>query len=405
MRIAFVMTQSIESPSANGRFFPLAVELARCGHQVTVIALHHDYRHLEHRVFQQDGVTVEYVGQMHVRKVGNAKHYYGPLTLLWIAARATLGFVRALWRTPADLIQVCKPQPMNTLAAWIVHRLRGLPVFVDSDDYEAANNRFHGQWQQRAVAWFEDWSLSFASGVTAGNVFIADRIKDLGYPAERLVVVTNGVSRARFACLAQPDTPLRLQQLRSELQLGTDDPVVVYVGSMSLVSHALDLLLHAFARVTTAIPDAILLLVGAGEDFDKLRAMAHQLGLNGRTRFIGRVAPALVPYYFRLGRVAVDPLYRSVTADSSFSLKMVESLAAGVPVVTADAGGRPAAVDGAGLVVPPGNPEALADALTKVLLDGELAQRLRAATSTAAASQYWERKVGQFIQLYEGAAQ
>ena len=402
MHIAFLMTQSVESPSANGRFFPLAVELVHCGHQVTIFALHHDYRRLEHKTVQQEGVIVEYVGQMHVHKTGNEKHYYGPLSLIWIAALATLGFLRALWRTPADLIQVCKPQPMNTLAAWVVHRLRDVPVYVDCDDYEAVNNRFQGGWQQRPVAWFEDRSLSFASGVTAGNAFLADRIKDLGYPVERLVVVTNGVSRRRFACLTQPDTPRRLQQLRTELHLRPDHRVVVYVGSMSLVSHAIDLLLDAFAQVAATIPDAVLVLVGGGEDFDKLRGMAHQLGLNERTRFVGRVALAVIPYYFRLGEVAVDPLHRNLTSDSSFSLKMVESLAAGVPCITADAGGRRAAVGAAGLVVPPGDCEALVGALTSVLSDSALAQRLRAATSSVAAEHYWDRKVDQFIHLYEG---
>ena len=293
---------------------------------------------------------------------------------------------------------------MNTLAAWIVHRLRGLPVFVDSDDYEAVNNRFQGAWQQRLVAWFEDWSLSFATGVTAGNVFIADRVKGLGYPAEQLVLVTNGVSRRRFACLDEPDTPMRLQQLRAELHLQPWHRVVVYVGSMSLVSHAIDLLLNAFVTVAATIPDAVLLLVGGGEDFDKLRGIAQQLGLSERTRFIGHIAAAAVPYYFRLGHVTVDPLHRNVTSESSFSLKMVESLAAGVPCITADAGGRAAAVGAAGLVVPPGDCEALADALSAVLSNPELAQRLRAATLAAAADHYWDRKVAQFIQLYEGAS-
>src|SRR5690606_34375461 len=170
--ITFLLTQSLESPSGGGRYFPLAKALVGQGHRVTIFALHHNYHELERRRFVRDGVTVEYVGQMHVLKANNRKTYFHPLAMIGITLVATLKLARAALREPGDLIHVAKGQPMNGIAAWIAHRLRRVPVFLDSDDYEAVHNRFGGRWQQRIVAWFEDWIPSFASGITVGNTFI-----------------------------------------------------------------------------------------------------------------------------------------------------------------------------------------------------------------------------------------
>ena len=209
MRITFLLTQSLESPGGGGRYFPLAKALVAEGYQVTILALHHNYRELNRRRFVRDGVNVAYVGQMHVRKKGNRKEYFNPLALLWITAVATLRLSYAALRQPADLIHVGKSQPMNGLAAWVAHQVRGVPVYIDSDDYEAINNRFSGPWQQRLVAWFEDWLPSFAAGLTVGNTFIGERFATLGYPVQQIALVPNGADRDTLSLIhiSEPTRP------------------------------------------------------------------------------------------------------------------------------------------------------------------------------------------------------
>ena len=82
MRIAFLLAQSLETPSGLGRYWPLAKELTRLGHQVTILALHHNRSELGQARFVREGVTVHYVGQMHVRRVGARKLYFGPFRLI-----------------------------------------------------------------------------------------------------------------------------------------------------------------------------------------------------------------------------------------------------------------------------------------------------------------------------------
>lgn len=403
MHITLLLTQSLESPGGGGRYFPLARALAAQGHDVTIFALHHNYRTLDRRRFVRDGVTVEYVGQMHVRKEGDGKTYFHPLTLLWVVALATLRLSWAAVRRPGDLIHVGKTQPMNLTAAWLAHRLRGVPVYVDSDDYEAINNRFAGRWQQRVVAWFEDRAPSFARGITVGTTFIGRRFESLGYPAAKIRFVPNGADRDRFKVLDEPGCADRLAEIRRELNLEEGHPIIVYVGSMSLTSHAVDLLLKAFAELSAHRPQARLLLVGSGEDLEKLRGLAAELGIAGRTQFVGRVPAEEIPYYYRLATVTVDPLKDSLAAKSSLSLKLIESIAAGVPCVTADIGDRRLMVGEAGVAVPPGDAGALASALRSVLDNPQKAAKMRRAARKLRQDNWWDVRVRAFTSLYPDA--
>ena len=123
MRIAYVLTQDLESPSGLGRYFPLARQLVRRGHQVHISAIHPDFQALKTHQVILDGVEVNYVAPMHVRKQGNLKYYYGTLALLAVTMRATWGLSLDTFRSGADIIHVGKPHPMNGVAG-LVGRLR-----------------------------------------------------------------------------------------------------------------------------------------------------------------------------------------------------------------------------------------------------------------------------------------
>ncbi|MGW8252136.1 MAG: hypothetical protein ACWGO1_15960, partial [Anaerolineales bacterium] len=68
MKILFLLTQDLESPSGLGRYAPMARELSALGHRVQVAALHSAYDELEHKQLQMAGAQISYVAPMHVRK-------------------------------------------------------------------------------------------------------------------------------------------------------------------------------------------------------------------------------------------------------------------------------------------------------------------------------------------------
>jgi glycosyltransferase involved in cell wall biosynthesis len=400
VRIAFLLTQDLDSAGGAGRFFPLAKALNELGHDVYILALHPDYPSVERRRFVKHGVCVSYVGQMHVRKPGNTKIYYNTPQLLWIAFLATFRLFQAAWKVNADIIHVCKTQPMNGLAAWLIHILRRTPVYLDSDDYEAAHNYFSAEWQRYIVASIEDRLPLFASGITVNTSFIANRFVKMGYPPDKIRLVPNAVDRQWYQNLQNNETQERMTALRSILKIEESDRVIVYIGSLRLMSHAVDLLLQAFSQVLAREPQALLLFVGGGEDNQTLREMVEKSQLTDRVRFVGRVPAEEILLYYRLGEVSVDPRRDTLPVRSSLSLKLIESIVAGVPCITTDVGDRRELVGCAGMAVPPGDVSALADGLLSVLQDDETALRMREAAEKMREDHFWDRRVERFIDVY-----
>ncbi len=335
MRILFLLTQDLESPSGLGRYWPLASELSRRGHLVRIAALHANWEGLAERCFEKDGVRIEYVAPMHVEKIGSQKRYYPTWKLMGVVLRATWALSRAALSAPVDMIQVGKPHPMNGLAGLLARRLKGGILCVDCDDYEAQINRFGSGWQRKVVAFFERALPRMAQVVTTHTQFMYDKLVSWGCPKERIHYLSNGVDRGRFT---RPDSR-EVAALRERLDL-QGKRVVAYLGSLSQPSHPVDLLVTAFQHVLVNIPEAALLLVGGGEDLENLETLTNKLGIAQVVRFTGRVPPGEVPAYYGLAEVTVDAVHDDEAAQGRSPLKMFESWVMGVPFVTSPVGER-----------------------------------------------------------------
>ena len=239
MKFAFLLTQSLDSPSGLGRFGPLAREFIRHGHEVDLFALHYDYSNLAPKSYIDQGVHVNYVGQMHVRKQGPRKTYFGTRQLLSVSMNSTLQLAKALRNSDADIVQLCKPQPMNVLAAHL--GARGRPVFCDCDDYEAESNLFTNKWQKKIVKYFEDGIVNYVSGITVNTRYLFKRYEALGFPKQHLVYVPNGAERNRFSVQTHPEN------VRNQWGFNTGHLIVLYIGTLGIHSHPIDLLIDAFA--------------------------------------------------------------------------------------------------------------------------------------------------------------
>ncbi len=387
MRILYLLTQDLESPSGLGRYLPLASEMAKIGHQVTIAALHSNFESLVQTRYESGGVEISYLGPMHVRKQGNIKTYYSSSQLLQLTTRATIKFARLAVSSQADIIHICKPHPMNSLGGLAGKYLTGKHVFLDCDDYEAAIGHFKAGWQQKVVQFFENWTPHRVDGITTHTDFNRQRLLSNGVPPDKIFYVSNGVDRERFK---PPDQGV-VDGLR--LRLGLQNrQIILYVGSLSSPSHPVDLLFQAFAHVHQAVPETVLLLVGGGDEFTRLQAIAAQMGLAGAITFTGRVSPAEVVNYYHLAQVSVDPVYDDGAALGRSPLKLFESWACGVPFVTADVGERRRLLGDppAGLLCSPGDVESLAHSLEQVLTDDALKDELRHRGSERIQNYYWD---------------
>jgi glycosyltransferase involved in cell wall biosynthesis len=195
-------------------------------------------------------------------------------------------------------------------------------------------------------------------------------------PRRRLHVVWNGVDPAPFR---RPRDPAGRRAL---LDLAPDQPLVVAVGRMTAQKrHAL--LLDALARARRTVPRICLALAGDGPLRPKLEARAARLGLGEEVRFLGscRDVPALL---------ACADVLAQPSAFEGHPLAVLEGMIAGVPVVVTDTVGSNETVEHgrSGLVVPHGDPAALADALVRLLLDGDYAARLGGAARIRAEREF-----------------
>ena len=371
MRILFLLTQDLESPSGLGRYFPLAKELVKLGNQVQIAALHANYQNLTEKRFQIDGVDVHYVAPMHVKKQNSTKNYYSPLHLLGVTLWATWALTKAALQTPSDVIQIAKPHPMNSIAGIAAKYLRRKPLFLDCDDYEAGSNRFTSKWQQNIVTYFEKRVPKVAEITTTNTHFMEEKLIAWGIPKSQILYLPNGIDPERFTL---PDE-ITTQNLRYKLNLA-NKRVIAYIGSISLPSHPIDLLLKAFVKVLQNYPDSVLMIVGGGEDLPSLKQLASQLGIQNHTYFIGKVPPEEVPLYYSIADVTVDPVYDDDAARGRSPLKLFESWICGVPFVTADVGDRREIMNTyqTGALVEPGDADALSRGILQMLFSPDISE-------------------------------
>jgi glycosyltransferase involved in cell wall biosynthesis len=132
-----------------------------------------------------------------------------------------------------------------------------------------------------------------------------------------------------------------------------------------------EVFLEAAARIRAASPESTFLIIGDGERRAELEAMARQLGIAEATRFLGW-RDDMREVYADLDVVAL------CSNNEGSPVALIEALAAARPVVSTRVGGVPNVVhDGeSGLLVPPRDPAALADAVLALLRDRAFAAQL-----------------------------
>jgi glycosyltransferase involved in cell wall biosynthesis len=131
--------------------------------------------------------------------------------------------------------------------------------------------------------------------------------------------------------------------------------------------------IRAFAIVRLEHPDATLTVAGSGPLAQSLAGLAESLGLAAAITFTGRLDRDAMAQAYREADIAVNPSLVDNMPNS-----ILEALASGVPVVSTDVGGVPFIVahERTALLVPPKSPEAMAEALLRLMHDSFLAERL-----------------------------
>ncbi|MGH9120045.1 MAG: glycosyltransferase [Acidimicrobiales bacterium] len=266
---------------------------------------------------------------------------------------AWLGALRRLVRDH-DIEVVHTHMPLTAAAARLALP-GGRPVFVHTE---------HNLWDRyrRPTRWANRLTYGRNAAVIAVSDGVARSVRSRGVPVE---VITHGVD-AR--AIRTGDEARR--RARAELGLGRDEPVVGTVGNFTAKKDQASLLL-AFAALVGDHPRARLVLVGSGPLEAELRQRAEALGLAGATIFAGSRHDVLE-------LLAGFDVFALSSRFEGLPIALVEAMATGLACVATTVGGIPEVItDGVdGLLVAPGDADALATALGKLLDDDGLRSEL-----------------------------
>jgi len=130
----------------------------------------------------------------------------------------------------------------------------------------------------------------------------------------------------------------------------------------------------------------------------ELRETAAALGVSEDLRFVGYLGSNEMESLYRLSSLVVVP-----SKYEGFGLPLLEAMVRGVPVVTSDRSSLPEVAGGAALLIDPDSPGEIADAMTQILSDPAVAERLRSDGLKRAAEFSWEKTAELTAASYERA--
>lgn len=279
--------------------------------------------------------------------------------------RAASRFVRLLRSERISLVH--SHLFISSLFASPVARLAGVPAVVET---------FHGR-----EVWREGKPLKGSFWVDSQVARLVDRYIAVSHasardlrekkkiPAEKIRVIHNGRDLSLYATL---DSALR-NETRTELGLTTEQRAILVLGRLeSQKGHIF--LIEALAELVPRWPGVIALFAGSGSLEGELRARVEALGLNRHVAFLGYRNDA--PRLFAAADVVVLP-----SLHEGLPLVAIEALAASRPMVATAVDGTPEVIidEQTGLLVPPGDPGAIASAIERLLRSPDLAAKLAAA--------------------------
>jgi len=206
----------------------------------------------------------------------------------------------------------------------------------------------------------------FADAVVAVSDAAAEQVLKSGFPPEKVVVVRSSINTKFF----EPTDGAR-EQMREHLGLKSDEFVIAAVGRL-VKGKGYDVLLRAIHHLPSS-DRPTLLLAGDGNERQSLENLSTELGISEQARFLGFQNDIRPVLWSADVFVHVPTGFPEGTPNA-----ILEAMAAGLPVIASKVGGIPEVVrDGeTGLLVPPNDHKALAEAILTLKRDGELRKKL-----------------------------
>jgi glycosyltransferase involved in cell wall biosynthesis len=280
---------------------------------------------------------------------------------------AAYGLLPVVRRHAIDAI-VCQDPVLGGFAATHVGRLLGVPVLVEihTDIYFRPPTDL----RSRVLRTLFRHALEQATAVRVPTEGMGRRIHDAGIRPRATVHIPYRVDRGLFS-----RDRARPEAARERLGLSNARPLITSVGRFVPQKGYADLL-EALRRLSDQLPDAALLLVGGGALANRYRELVARLGLDGRVHLISDVSQRELVDLLAATDVYTQPSVPLL--GEAMPRTLLEAMAMELPIVATEAAFIPDVVtDGQnGVLVPPGQPGRLAEAISELATDQALAAQL-----------------------------
>jgi phosphatidylinositol alpha-1,6-mannosyltransferase len=312
-----------------------------------------------------------------------------PGLLLWSRRAASLGRQHEV-----RFVHCANVKPAGYPARWVHERLHvPYSLFLYGADLLSEQHKIHSALKRKtARAIFGGAAVLIAISSWTRDLALAV-LGELGLDGHggRLRVVHLGTDPVHF----RPGVDQTEMRQRFDLE---DSGVRWLLTVARLEPHkGVDMVLQALPQIIARAPDVRYAVAGSGPERERLKKLAHKIGVADRVRFLGEVSDHDLPALYNLASVYVGASRRAERLGvEGFGISLVEASACGLPVVAGESGGIPDAVRNGetGFLIPPEDPAAIAAAVNRLLGDPDLARRVGVAGRRAVETHYnWDRVV------------
>ena len=285
------------------------------------------------------------------------------------SGRFSFGLLKNPLKYSTDLVHVHITVPMGDIAGLRCAKKKNVPFVVT---YHGDLQEDMGGFIRKASVYFYNKYilnkvLSYADVIISPSEYYINESRFLGKYRDKIVVIPNGINVKDF------DIGYSKEECRKKLSLPLNDEIILFLGKISLHKGP-DVLIKAMPKIIKEVPDAKLVLVGSGGMREELEMLSKKLSIEKNVKFAGFVGDTFEKaLYYKAADVFVFPSFMEI-----FGIVNLEAMCCGIPIVASKVGGIPEVVkDGEnGLLVPPRDPEALADAIIYLLENEAVRDRM-----------------------------
>jgi glycosyltransferase involved in cell wall biosynthesis len=352
--------------------------LTEMGYQIDVLTSKYEGRNMN----PLEGITIHHYPSLNV-----AKRFGVPYPIISFKAYKT--FMKLI--SKCDLVHAHGHVYMASYLAGMVAKKCKKPFIVTQHntfiDYKSFLNiveQLNDQFIGKSV-------LKNADRIATVSKETKKYVLRLGADKTKTQVIYNGVDTDFFR-------PVNKTQSREKLGLPKNRKIVLSVRRL-VYKNGLDTLIESVPHVARNRPDVLFVVAGKGPSRKLIEDRIKELGISQNIKLAGFVPDELLPVYYD----AADIFMLPSASGEGLPLVLLEAMACGVPVIATAVGGTPEILEHMknGVLVPPMNPEAMAEATSKLLSEENLGTTIGAEARRNVENKFtWTENVRQLQKIY-----